>query len=58
MNKKNYKKPEINSIIIDNEISLVLMTYTDPDGPPPPPPPPSEANPFQENAFQGSLDDQ
>lgn len=24
--KKNYKKPEINKIIIDNEISLVMMS--------------------------------
>ncbi|NPA35213.1 MAG: hypothetical protein GXO47_00010 [Chlorobi bacterium] len=58
--KKEYKKPDIESILIDKEISLVLMTYDNVDEPPPPPgtAAAATANPFQENAFQGTLDDQ
>ena len=57
--KKKYKKPGINNIIIDKEISLILMTYTNGDDPPPPPPGgpgAAAANPFQENAFDKPLE--
>ena len=56
MTKKKYKKPVVESVTIDNEISLIMMTYGDKDNPPPPPPIPAAANnPFQENAFQGDA---
>ncbi len=57
--KKEYRKPEINNIRIDNEISLILMTYDNGDEPPPPPgnpPGAAAANPFQENAFDQPLE--
>lgn len=35
MPKKEYIKPEINLVKLDNSISLVMMTYTVPVDPPP-----------------------
>ena len=59
MAKKEYKKPEINKVVIDNEISLVLMSYDDVDNPPPPPPggpgSAAQANPFEQNSFDQPL---
>ena len=53
MTKKTYTKPKLYSIILDNEISLILMSYYDPDEPPPPPGAASmQANPFEENSFK------
>ena len=34
MKKRAYKKPVIKSIRIDNQISMVMMSVTPPDGPP------------------------
>ena len=34
INKKTYNKPTVTAHSIDHEISLVMMTYTNPDGPP------------------------
>ena len=56
--KKEYTRPEIQEILIDKEISLILMTYEDVDNPPPPPPGgpgAAAANPFEENAFDQPL---
>jgi len=58
-NKKKYSKPVVTTHNIDNEISLVMMTYVDPDDPPPPPssaaptdqPTPTQRNNFNENPF-------
>lgn len=55
--KKKYSRPTLTQHLIDNEISLVMMTYTDPDNPPPPPPGPSAAksqstSPTQLNSFE------
>jgi len=55
MTKKEYRKPEVETVVIDNEISLIMMTYGDKDHPPPPPPIPTAANPFEENAFEGDA---
>ncbi len=53
MQKKIYKKPQIDKIIIDNQISLILMSWDDDDDPPPPPPfGAQQANPFEENSFK------
>ncbi len=53
MRRKKYIRPQIDSIIIDNEISLILMSYGDDDNPPPPPPfGAQQANPFEENSFK------
>ncbi len=57
--KRTYHKPSITEEIIDSEISLVMMTYTDPDTPPPPVPGAAAAseksatkqNSFNENPF-------
>ncbi len=54
MTKKRYTKPNLHRIILDNEISLIMMTYTDPDDPPPPPPGAARANPFEQNSFNNS----
>ena len=52
MHKKQYIKPQIEGIFIDNEISLIMMSYGDDDNPPPPPPfGAQQANPFEDNAF-------
>ena len=56
MTKKEYKKPEINNVIIDKEISLILMTYSNPDDPPPPPGSAvQQTNPFEQNSFDQPL---
>nr|WP_321408850.1 hypothetical protein [uncultured Carboxylicivirga sp.] len=53
MNKKKYRKPIIECFNIDNEISLILMSY---EGDTPPPPPPTgggaAASSFNENNFE------
>jgi hypothetical protein len=49
--KKTYQKPDFTAICIDREISLIMMTYTDPDNPPPPGPPPTQQNPYESNPF-------
>ena len=58
MDKKTYTKPELHITIIDNEISLIMMT--DEGGPPDKPvagggedpgPGPTEQNSFNENPF-------
>jgi hypothetical protein len=55
--KKEYIKPEINEILIDKEISLILMTYDNGDEPPPPPPfGAQQANPFEENSFKDTSE--
>ena len=58
MTKKRYTKPKLLEIILDNEISLIMMTYTDPDDPPPPPPGAAsmQANPFEQNSFNNNSD--
>lgn len=35
MSKKIYNKPEVTRIVLDNSISLVMMTYTVPTDPDP-----------------------
>ncbi len=53
MQKKKYQKPQLDKIIIDNEVSLIMMSYGDDDNPPPPPPfGAQQANPFEENSFK------
>ncbi len=55
--KRKYSKPIVTPHIIDNEISLVMMTWT--GGEPPPPPAaaqgeqgsPTQQNSFNENPF-------
>ena len=52
--KKTYQKPDFTAICIDREISLIMMTYTDPDNPPDPGGPPgsaSQQNPYEQNPF-------
>ncbi|MGQ1784261.1 MULTISPECIES: hypothetical protein [unclassified Saccharicrinis] len=57
-NKKKYSKPVITAHAIDNEISLVMMTYTGEDPPPVPSsaansadPTPTQLNNFNDNPF-------
>ncbi|MCG8579250.1 MAG: hypothetical protein MI866_05010 [Bacteroidales bacterium] len=54
-NKKVYKAPRIQEYEIDGDISLVMMTYTDPDNPPgggdTPPGAAQQSNSFEENPF-------
>ena len=54
MSKRKYIKPQIDSIIIDNEISLILMSWDDEDNPPDDPfgAANQQANPFEENSFK------
>jgi hypothetical protein len=51
--KKTYQKPDIIAICIDREISLIMMTYTNPDDPPDPGdvPPATQQNPYESNPF-------
>ena len=54
--KRNYKKPEINRIALDNTISLVMMTWQPGDGKPPHPPHPDKPkgafdSPFSDSPF-------
>ncbi|MCU4156037.1 hypothetical protein J1N10_08610 [Carboxylicivirga sp. A043] len=61
-NKKIYKTPTVQEYVIDGDISLVLMSWTDPDNPPggEDPVPTAAAtqssalqeNPFDENNLQ------
>ncbi len=58
-NKKTYSKPEVTVHVIDNEISLVMMSYIDPNDPPPPPASaqsdqtsPTEKSNFTTNPFE------
>jgi len=51
MKKKEYIKPLIESIDIDKEISLIMMTVGEDEPPPPPPFGAQQANPFEQNAF-------
>ncbi|WP_146260614.1 hypothetical protein [Breznakibacter xylanolyticus] len=59
---RKYSKPTITSVALDQEISLIMMSWTNPDEPPPmgddPPGSGSGAssqaassNPFNENSF-------
>jgi hypothetical protein len=56
MRKKKYTKPQIDSIAIDRDISLILMSWNDDTTPPDDPfgaaqqSAPS-ANPFEQNSF-------
>ncbi len=56
-NKKKYTKPTVSTHVIDNEISLVMMTFTGGEPPDPPSaaqsdqPTPTQQNNFNENPF-------
>ena len=57
--RKEYKKPKIERISLDKEISLVLMSWNDDDDPPDDPfgsQAAPTANPFEENAFDKPLE--
>jgi hypothetical protein len=58
--KKKYTPPLLSQFQIDNEISMVMMTYGDEGDPPPPPGPgasqyqkesPTKQNSFEDNPF-------
>jgi hypothetical protein len=54
--KKKYISPEVDEYLVDGEISLVLMTYTDPNNPPgggdtPPGGAAAQSSTFEENPF-------
>ncbi|WP_430814701.1 hypothetical protein [Carboxylicivirga sp. RSCT41] len=51
MIKRDYIKPNIKCYTIDQDISLVMMSYGDEDNPPPPPGAAQQSNSFEENPF-------
>ncbi len=60
MRRKEYIIPKINSIKLDKELSLVLMSWNDDDNPPDDPfgaaAQSPQQNPFNENAFDQPLE--
>jgi hypothetical protein len=55
MKKKEYIRPLIETIDIDKDISLILMSVGEVDPPPPPPFGAAQTNPFEDNAFDKPL---
>ncbi len=60
MRRKRYITPKIESITLDKDISLILMSWTDDNAPPDDPfgaaqQAPSAANPFEQNAFNNNT---
>jgi len=55
--KKSYRKPEVTRVVLDNSISLVMMTTTPPNPPPRPGPGGPKGNdgvftsPFEDKPF-------
>ncbi len=59
MKKQNYHKPQIETYLIDKDISLVMMTHNDEDNPPDDPfgtqaapQQPTQQNSFESNPFE------
>ncbi len=57
--KKKYNKPEVDEFMMDGEISLVLMTWVDPNNPPDNGTPggtaTTSASTFEENPFDSTT---
>ncbi len=59
MPKKKYKRPKIETIPLDKEISMILMSWNDDDNPPDDPfgaaQQSPQTNPFKQNSFDQPL---